>query len=120
MVFYTFAKMPELHAKHALNYLKSVVSVQNVCIFTWFACIAIHCDLCREQILSLFTVVALSWCVFEFYLGWIWECLGKQILTLFTVVALSWCVFETCVEYRFCRYLRWLRSLCVVFSFIWE
>ena len=36
-------------------------------------------------------MVALSWCVFEFYLGVIWECLGKQILTLlslFTVVAL--------------------------------
>ena len=39
-----------------------------------------------------FYMVALSWCVFEFYLGVIWECLGKQILallSLFTVVALS-------------------------------
>ena len=45
-----------------------------------------------EQILTLFTVGALSWCVFEFYLGWIWEGLGKQILTVFTVGALFGCV----------------------------
>ena len=30
-----------------------------------------------EQILLLFAVGALSWCVFEFYLGWIWEGLAK-------------------------------------------
>ena len=46
----------------------------------------------REQILTLFTVGALSWCVFEFNVGSILEGLGKQILTVFTVGALFGCV----------------------------
>ena len=36
MVFYTFAKVRELSAKHLLNYLKTVALTQNVHIFTLY------------------------------------------------------------------------------------
>ena len=60
-------------------------------------CLGVSLDLIwdghGEQILLLFTVGPLSWCVFEFYWGWIWEGLGKQNFTLFTVGPLFGCVF---------------------------
>ena len=56
--------MHELHAKYALNYLKSVALTQNVCIFTWY-----------------------------FVQGGAWGGLGKDILTLFTLFSLLGHVF---------------------------